>query len=621
MSSSLPPSPRRWGHAPDVADLFTGAAWVVVLGVAGMLAGCVLGALLGWLVCVFFSDPRLGGWELTGTHAILFAAPGMALALLAVVLQAHVRAPMEVYLREEDLLVRGLGPSVRLRPEEVEDARVVVLGSGGEVGERALVLSTRWRDVVVRADRLVPGVDAALQAKVFEELAGAVGAWLERGGAPLLWGVPASSVLCWQRPVRWLLAWPHRRWLVARSRRWRLGASPPDHTRRLPPLAWAWQLRGRRWWLLVAAAALVAAFWAWEAPWAPWALQGVGLLAGPLLWALNAGLDAAARASGPGRVAPEAWIGRSEVPRRGGGSRWLPAPRCEVDFGGREVRRPDGRLLGFDEVVEVVYGPPSSLSGDLVERSFAASAWHLALTTASGAGRPVAIYGNASVDMVRYGDLDAGYAAYNWGLARALALACASPLRLAQGRLAATQVGRSLIEQVGSDVTRYDPAPLEAALQARGARRGVHLQSSPEHLLAWGALARRPEASATPPLYKLLAAAGLAALGCAGWPLAGLLVSYLLARSLSEWISLRHAETPGFLLRGDGIWVRGEHLPWEEAECATLMPVTAGPILFCGSSRVLVVGHLGRSYEERAWLGCAAWAWLQRRAEGPGEAR
>ena len=170
------------------------------------------------------------------------------------------------------------------------------------------------------------------------------------------------------------------------------------------------------------------------------------------------------------------------------------------------------------------------------------------------------------------------------------------------------QLGQPLAQRLASDVVRYDPDSVRSGFGGREPQ--VHIRSTPERFEAWGPLTRLPESCATPPVYRLL----LAVLCLAALPWfapAGMIAGYLIATAGHDLIMHRHFGRPGFLMDREGVWVRGERLSWDELEHATLLPVSPGPLLFAGPRSVLVAGYLGGTYRERAWLGCAAWRWIQ----------
>jgi hypothetical protein len=296
--------------------------------------------------------------------------------------------------------------------------------------------------------------------------------------------------------------------------------------------------------------------------------------------------------------------------------RLVPAPGCVADLGQGTLRRPDGRVLEIGSLESITYGPErgaAAASGS----GMATAAWHMSVTLREEPGRSQEIFHNASVDVVRHGDLDGGYALFNWVMARELARSGKARLTLAQGKVSASELGVPLMERLRRAATRYDPGPLEGERAA--VARSLRVEVTPERFVVWGPLWRQPEGCAAPPLWTALGALLALALAPTGLLVAGLLAGYLGSQVIHQWLTLRHFARPGFVLDQAGVWVRGEHIGWGSLEQSSLLPVSAGPLLFAGPRSLLVAGHLGASYAERAWLGCAAYRWVQEHVCEEGE--
>jgi hypothetical protein len=165
-----------------------------------------------------------------------------------------------------------------------------------------------------------------------------------------------------------------------------------------------------------------------------------------------------------------------------------------------------------------------------------------------------------------------------------------------------------LVERLAEDVVRYDPVTARSVLGDRAP--SLKIEATDDHFVAWGPLTRFPESCASPPIYRLSLAA-LSLISLPFFPPGGMIAGYLIASAGHDLIMHQHFRQTGFRMDRDGVWVRGKCLTWDELEHATLMPVCAGPLFFAGDRHVLVTGYMGGTYGERAWLGCAAWRWIQ----------
>ncbi len=597
-------SVTSWGQSGSAWRLIM---WLVVgppMAMVAAFAGALVTALVVlWPLYILGADGRFA----QASPELLFAVTvlGSVLAVVALVLHLPRTLTRRVLLSDETLSMWSAAGRKTVPWAEV--VRAFVTTTRGAEGSACLHLWTRWREVAIPASKLVgEGPDSAAEFAAFVR---DVDARLDLHGKHLECGVPASAVTHTADAVRYALFWPHRRYL-ARRLAGAADAKIVDHRNAPVAMAFGWLLRPAP---MAAALTVVAATavvrFATTATWAPTALAALGLGALVGLPAWNALKDRWHRLIDGGTMRPEELVGGSGLPVELP-PRLIPAPGCEVDFDGRSVRRPDGRRFHFDDIAMVVYGPTRAhgSSSTSADAGLPVEPWQVAVRTLGVHGAEHEVYHNASVDVIRHGDLDGGYAAFNWVLAREVAVRAGAGLQLAQGRVAAEQVGKSLVERLASDVVRYDPRPVRAAFGDR--QPEIRVKSDEDVFEAWGPLTRFPEGCATPPLYRLASAAVCLAL--TPWlPPLGMVAAYLFVTCGHDLIMQQHFLRPGFRMDREGVWVRGEKLGWDELEHATLLPVSPGPLLFAGPRRVLVAGYLGGTYRERAWLGCAAWRWIQ----------
>lgn len=588
---------RTWFILPVVLGLGASLGWGI--GIAAWL----LGAL------PFLLEPRLAhtvlgqlGWE----ASVWGGMAGIVVALWVVLTGWFSAMPMRVEVAGAEIRWQGAFWRGRVAARDV--VRAFVSQQPGEGA--ALHLWTRWRDVVIPARRVAGGWSPS----VFGELSDAVAQALALEGKHLELGVPPSAVTREDRPWFFWLFWGHRRWLVRQAERHDGPAGVVDHREPLPSMRSAWLLRPAPWALWMGVVGVVVSVGVWtSSAQAPVWLAGVGLLSCLLLPLWNALKSATHRLWHGSGLTPESLIGHDRLDTLP--PRLVPAPGCCIDLEGQQVSRPDGWARPFAQLRRVEYGPASGLHPrDALQRAIASTAWQLAVVEQEADVRqPVQIYSNASVDTVRYGDLDAGYALFNWVAARELALGTGAELVLASGRVGGPHGGGTLlVERLERDLTHYDPGWIERELEGAGERCRVHVRESAERFEAWGPLTRQPELCASPPIFKMLGLIFCIVLIGLGYSPAGLLGGYLLARIVADVMTVAHFKHTGFAMDRKGIWVRGECIGWEELEATTLMPIAPGPVMFCAPRRVLVVGHLGGSYRERAYLGCAAYAWIRR---------
>ncbi len=623
MQETAQSAPRTWGVIKPawfwIMSLLLGPGALAAMVLA---CGVVLGLVIYAPLVMLGSDERLAGtiWAMDGARTgELFTACfilGAAIGGAAILARWATRALTHIRMDDEALTCWTLSGRRRLAWGDI--VRAFVTQGGGPDDNPTLHLWTRWRDLSLPMDRIADDLMTGLQREAFELFLREVRGHLAPLGISVEEDVPVSALTDAAGPVRHLLMWPHRRLLVRAMLR-QSGPEPPaDQRQPMASMRLAWLLRPAP---LMAASVTVGALgmarWWIEHPSALALLTGAGLLLGLLipLWNWLKELSMARRSRGA--LTPELLVGHDTAPEPLP-ELLLPARGCHVDLKGGQIGRPDGQIFPIGDVGLVEYGPPRRAStqwagdqraetqraGDLRQQ-----AWHLALGMRATPGQTREIFHNASVDIVRHGDIDAGYAVFNWITSRSIALQAGADLVLAQGRVPAAWVGQQLRERLARDVVRYDPAPLAGQVHAE--RPGVRIRQTPERFEAWGPLVRLPEACATPPLYK--GALGLLALALipTGFVPAGLLAGWMLVGALHDLLTARHFGRPGFMMDAEGVWVRGRCVPWESLEQSTLMPVAPGPILFAGERRVLIVGHLGATYAERAWLGCAAYQWIQ----------
>jgi hypothetical protein len=558
------------------------------------------------------NDARLAGtiWG-TGTSTVfelLFAVSVIGCVLTAAVHWAS-RTPLSVRLDEEGIRVWSvLGPK-SFRWSEVTRAFVTVPARDGATSVRPVLhLWSRWRDMALPVNRLFGHEPVTRRLSLFDALCESVEQELGPHGRLITRGVPTTAVTDTRASVRYLLHWPHRRILSRRAAHLdSTEAAPVDHRLELPSIALAWSFRPAPIAaLVVGVAILVFARWfsGWES--APIWLAGLGLLGAFVLPLWNEMKRVFMGVTNGADLTPEMLIGHHRLdtlPRR-----LIPAPGCALDLEHDRIRRPDGRFFSVDEIVGVEYGPAREQG---ISRRLDGP-WHLAVTTErDGQQQPFEIYSNASADIVKHGDLDAGYAVFNWMTARELALRSKCGLVLANGRVLASQVGQPLRTRIDAELTRYDPTEIGEEMAQKGETSTIHMHITPDRFEAWGPLARQPEHCATPPIWKLtLAAVAVASIGT-GFVAGGLIAGYLMATSIHDLLTHVHFRAPGFAMDADGVWVRGVCIPWDELEESTLLPIAPGPILFAGSKSLTVAGHLGETYNDRALMGCSAYSWIR----------
>lgn len=621
--SEQTPATRSWGVVQPAWQ------WIIsvlvgppVLGLLSAIGGGIIGVLCSLPISALMDDPRMADtiWVRlfalnTGACFALFFMLGGGLTALMLLAWWAGRMLTTVRLDQRALVSWTLAGRRTIPWDAV--SRAFVTRQPGN-GERTLHLWTAWREVALPATRLVDEVSQELQDQAFEVFLGEVRGHLEGRGLALEEEVPVSLITDTTWPLRHLLFWPHRRVLARQHMKLRADQPPVDHRQSVPSLHLAWMFKpATQLCATVTLGALAFAHMGTEHPRALALVSGVGLLllvAIPLWNVARDGMRRLERDPRRGALTPEMLVGRHEVPETLPPV-LLPAHGCYIDLKNKRVGRPDGRVFKFEDVAMVDYGPPRR--GNEAPRDPRArveqEAWHLALALRSEQGGPPReIFHNASADVVRHGDLDAGYAVFNWIAARTIALEAGADLVLAQGRVAASRVGRPLREQLARELVRYEPEALEA--QVEHGRAGLRLAISEDSFQAWGPLVRLPEAVAAPPIWKALLGVALLALIPTGLTPAGLLAGWLLAASIHDAVASMHFARPGFRMDEDGVWVRGACMGWEQLEQSTLMPVAPGPILFAGARALLVAGHLGGTYAERAWMGCAAYRWIQDRA-------
>lgn len=597
-------APTSYGSSGGLWHLLV---WLFVgppmAGVAAFAGGLLTACLVAWPLWALGEDARFT--ELPGPLLGGIVAAGAVVSVLA--LAAHLpRSLSRRVLLDEDTIVvwTALGRTTLSWSDVV---RAFVTSRRTDLDDACLHVWTRWREVTIPLSKLVG--QHATSREEYAAFLRDVDARLDRRGKHLERGVPTSSLTDPTTAVRYVLFWPHRRYLAWRLER-AVTQPAPDHRAAPAPMAVGWLFRPAPAMALLAILAVTALVrFGTDSSWAVIGLSVAGVLFGLVVPAWNALKDRSHRLFDTGSVRPEELVGGSglaqDLP-----SRLVPAPGCEVDLERGTVRRPDGRKYGFDDISVVVYGPTraQAQSSTSADAGLPMEPWQVAVRAHGTQGVDHEIYHNASVDVIRHGDLDGGYAAFNWVLAREVARRSEAGLQLAQGRVPATQVGQPLAERLATDVVVYDPAPVRAAFGDRTPE--LQVVAEPDRFEAWGPLTRFPEGCATPPIYRLLGA--VACLAMTPWvPPAAMLAGYFFATAGHDLIMHRHFDRPGFRMDREGVWVRGEKLSWEELEHATLLPVSPGPLLFAGPRSVLVAGYLGGTYRERAWLGCAAWRWIQ----------
>lgn len=586
-----------------------------LLGLSMAVSGVTLGLLVKAPLSMLGSDPRLDGtlWSMKGyggeeLFAMVFVIGAVMTAALLIARWLD-HALSRVKVTETGVEVWSLYGRKTLRWDKM--VRAFVTRGAERDGELTLHLWTRWQDLALPMGRVVEARDEAAQREAFGEFLSHVRGHLESAGLSLEEDVPLSVLTDAGWPIRHRLYWAHRRVLSWRAAALRDRREPLDQRRPLPSLQWAWLFRPAP--VMTAASMTGVLLWVRWGTVSEFALPaltwgGLAMFGAIPLW--NLLKDRLLRAQNQGALSPEMLVGCQEVPDPLPAT-LLPARGCHVDLERGVVSRPDGRSFSFDAIEVVDYGPPGRYESPArKDRALRQEAWHLALGLSKTPSRMSEIFHNASADIVRHGDVDAGYAVFNWVTARAIALGARADLILAQGRVAGSRVGKTLVELLASDVVRYEPEALAGSLDS--ARAGVHVQDSGEFFEAWGPLVRQPESCAAPPLWKYVGLALMLGLMFIQFVPGGMLAGWLLASIVHDTITAQHFSRPGFRLDKSGVWVRGQCLPWDELEQSTLMPVAPGPVLFTGRRQVLVVGYLGGTYAERAWLGCAAYSWIQR---------
>ena len=584
-----------------------------LLMVSSVISGVVLG-LVGFAPLVLLgSDDRLAGtiWHVSNGQAdeVFGICFGIGFAVTATMILARwaTRALTHIRLDERGLVCWSLSGRTSIAWDKV--VRAFITQNPGPEENPTLHLWTKWREVALPMDRVVDEMAADLQRGAFDVFLGEVRERLAEQGMAMEDEVPTSLITDASWPLRYKAFWPHRRVLAHRLARLRGGEPPRDQRKPMAPMHLAWVFRPAPVMAAVTAVcALVLVRWWTESEAAPSVLAGAGLLLGLAIPVWNLLKEKFQAGQNRGALTPEQLVGHCEAPEPLP-KLLLPARGCHVDLDKGRIGRPDGRVFNIDDIGLVDYGPPRRAGA--VSGSIQQQAWHLALGLKGKKDKLKEIFHNASVDIVRHGDVDAGYAVFNWITARAIAQLAGADLVLAQGRVPGSMVGRTLVEMLGRDVVEYDPDEVGAGLDKD--RAGVKIRADERVFEAWGPLVRMPEGCASPPLIKGALALGLIALIPTGFTAAGLLAGWLLVGVLHDVLTMRHFTQPGFALDDEGVWVRGQHIAWESLEQSTLMPVAPGPILFAGKRSVLVVGHLGGTYLERAWLGCAAYQWIQRR--------
>ncbi len=612
-------SPQRhgiWGHQRPawfwLTSIFAGGP---LLALCSLVGGTVSGLIAMSLLSMLAGDPRLRdtlwGWLYRHDHqafsyAFIFGLLVTALAVLA--RWAH-KAITRVKIDKESITSWSLAGRKKLRWEDM--VRAFVTRSPDQEQHLTLHLWTPWRDLAISMDQIADEVSHKLQRESFEVFLQEIRGHLEGHGLALEEDVPVSTPTDTSWPLFYSLFWPHRRILSLRQRRMRRQDLELDQRAELPSLRLAWLMRPAPVMTTVSfVVALVAVRWGTVSDWAMSLALWGGVLMVALIPIWNLLKERVSAGQQHGALTPEMLVGRHDAPEKLP-NLLLPARGCRIDLNRGQISRPDGKAFNVKDINVVDYGPPGRYGQDKAKgKGMRQQAWHLAVGTSTGPGKMVEIFHNASADIVRHGDVDAGYAVFNWTCARAIAQHAQADLILAQGRVHSSKVGRPLLEALHKDVVQYEPEPLQAQLDME--RSGVHIRQSPERFEAWGPLVRQPEACAAPPLWKGVLILGAMALLPTGFLPAGMIIGWLLASLIHDAITAMHFGRPGFMMDKEGVWVRGVCLPWEELEQSTLMPVAPGPILFAGRRRVLVVGYLGGTYTERAWLGCAAYRWAQK---------
>lgn len=590
---------EEWGEKREVGF------WLSSILAAPLLSLFLLcaGAFLGLLSAFFITGPlaaSLWASESSDLNASIAAGAfllSMALGAAALLLEACLRwkrrASSRVLLDLEGVRVPW-GGSIKWT-----DLRRAFLVGGKVRGEWALHLWTSAGELVIQSSQVFrPGVLDFYDSS--EAFLASVEEHLNRIRCPLVRGVPRNLVTAQGSEVLFFLFRPHRWWLRRSMEGIASATEPPsDHREALRSMRSAWKLEIPSF-VVVLGLVMGVVTTSLEGVWPVLSFAMGGAVA--LLGALWSTLRAIQREphTSQKRWTPDAFAGFHESPDPEK-MRLVPANGCVIDA--RGVSRPDRQRFAFEDgIAEVEYGPHrvgGHLDGSL---GALAEAWRMALRMRDERDFQE-IFHNASADVVRHGDLDEGYALFNWICAREVARRANARLILSNGRV--RRVGSLLRDRLEDEVVRYRPEELRRACW------GLRFRVTEDRFEVWGPLVRFPEVCAVMPFWKALGAVvslGLCLLGASAavFPLV-----YCALSAWREWTVARHFSRPGFSMDREGVHVRGRCISWEELEISTLMPVAPGPILFAGPRHLLVAGHLGGTYAERSWLGCAAYQWIQ----------
>ncbi|MEL6179629.1 MAG: hypothetical protein AAFS10_11790, partial [Myxococcota bacterium] len=488
-------STRAWGNQTRLGFWFNSLVLgPLVLGVAATL-GAALGSLMAMLIAALFHTSTdvsyLGAWGALG---------GAALAAWTVLVWWLSQTPRAVWTDDEKIVCWSLTGRTTFRWDSIVHAFVTTPTRAYEPAARqTLHLTTRWRDLALPVP-LVTDASQPMSKRVetFREFVDTVQTHLERHGGHLEREVPITSITNAHAPVRYTLYWLHRRVLAWRFHRLNTATQQPiDHHTTRPSMALGWLFRPTPLAALILGVALTV-LCIGDEPRARLLTVGGLILMALFVPLWNSLKEALLRTRGNSAWMPETMIGqhtlKGELPQR-----LIPAPSCVIDFEQQQIHRPDGKVCAFDDIAAVEYGPARRQGS---RRTILPTAWHLAVFRHGSPNTPHEVYGNASVDMVRHGDLDPGYAVFNWVAARELALVTGANLYLATGRVGATHVGRTLAERLRDDITRYNPAPLAAEMKRSGEKPRIAIAATDERFDAWGPLIRQPEHCATPPIWK-----------------------------------------------------------------------------------------------------------------------
>ena len=477
---------------------------------------------------------------------------------------------------------------------------------GLEQRVQQLCLTTRWRTLLISPRQILSSsLSLHERQRYIDDFLGSVQSHLEAQGVHLDRNQPTTHLL-YSPWIPQLIFWPHRRILARKFEQINSpqGRERINHYKKLPSLHLGWVFR--------AVPSPVAAVVLSTLTLATLAMDG-GLGTALILCAALIGVplfNACMQkfAGIANTLQPEMMVGRDTF--QGDLAETLvPAPMCAINLKGRYVQRPDGKRWSFDEIEAVSFGPKPR-RGDAQVMSVTPKTWQLAIRERGEKGETYVIYNNANIDMIWHGDLDGGYALFNWIAAREIAFRSEASMTLATGTTPYERLDQTLIERLDNDLTNYAPDPLRDAIDRSGFASRVWIDRDETSLHTWGPLVRQPARYAAPPLWKaLMVVAGLVVVGSGGGALAPW-VGYLIALTIHEMIMFWHFQTPGFTLDHKGVWVRGHCLPWHSLRETSLMPVSSGPIFFTAPRSLMVAGHLGSSYHERAWLGCSVYDWM-----------